>query len=241
MAGPQATSSTVSSGPASLNSMTSRSACSALTPGAVENGTAWRVNWSRIWSRWLSVVMKSAPPGAPGAVTGQVVAHAFDAAGQAIHDLIDLVSSDAEWRRERDDVAARQRAHDQPVLHAALSHAGSHLEVRRKQLARGPIRHQLDAGDEPHPAHVAHEGQLAERRAQRFLEVWPHARGVSHEILAQDDVEIGHGGGRAHRMAAVGEAVREGADVRRAVAQHAPDLLGDEAGREREVAAGELL
>src|SRR5206468_394928 len=48
--GPQATSSTVSEGPAPLQSTMSVSAASSLMEGAVENGTAWRVNWSRIRS-----------------------------------------------------------------------------------------------------------------------------------------------------------------------------------------------
>src|SRR5213593_3364317 len=61
---PQATSSTVSSGPAPLDSTRSRSACSSLTPGAVEKGTAWRVNWSRIASRWLGVAIMPPVPGA---------------------------------------------------------------------------------------------------------------------------------------------------------------------------------
>ena len=33
-----------------------RQACSFLMPGDVENGTAWRVNWSRIASRWPAVI-----------------------------------------------------------------------------------------------------------------------------------------------------------------------------------------
>src|SRR5215471_4869265 len=56
---PHATSSTVSLGPAPAASMMRRRACSSLMPGAVENGTAWRLNWSRIRSRWLGLVMKS--------------------------------------------------------------------------------------------------------------------------------------------------------------------------------------
>src|SRR5439155_13078828 len=55
---------TVSSGPAPLDSTRSRSACSSLTPGAVEKGTAWRVNWSRIASRWLGVAIMPPVPGA---------------------------------------------------------------------------------------------------------------------------------------------------------------------------------
>src|SRR5437660_1325721 len=51
--GPHATSSTVSSGPAPLHSTISRSAASSRMPGAVANGVAWRVNWSRI-SCWCS-------------------------------------------------------------------------------------------------------------------------------------------------------------------------------------------
>src|SRR6267142_2069113 len=51
--GPQATSSTVSSGPAPLKSTTSFSAASSLMDGAVANGTACRVNWSRISSECL--------------------------------------------------------------------------------------------------------------------------------------------------------------------------------------------
>src|SRR5262245_1780877 len=47
---PQATSRTVSSGPASLNSTMRRSAASSLMADAVLNGTACRVNWSRIES-----------------------------------------------------------------------------------------------------------------------------------------------------------------------------------------------
>src|SRR5262245_41250392 len=49
--GPQATSRTVSSGPAPLASTRRRRAASSRMPGAVENGTAWRVNWSRMRSR----------------------------------------------------------------------------------------------------------------------------------------------------------------------------------------------
>src|SRR5262245_23300720 len=48
---PQATSSTVSSGPAPLHSTMSRSAASSLMWGEAENGPAWRVNWSRTTSR----------------------------------------------------------------------------------------------------------------------------------------------------------------------------------------------
>src|SRR6185436_10617832 len=51
--GPHATSSTVSSGPAPLHSTIRRSAASSRMPGAVANGVAWRVNWSRI-SFWCS-------------------------------------------------------------------------------------------------------------------------------------------------------------------------------------------
>src|SRR4029077_666191 len=53
--GPQATSSTVSLGPAPLNSTISFSADSSLIDGAVAKGTAWRVNWSRIRSECLLV------------------------------------------------------------------------------------------------------------------------------------------------------------------------------------------
>ncbi len=49
--GPQATSSTVSSGPAPAKSTSSRSASSSRTPGAVENGTACLVNCSTMRSR----------------------------------------------------------------------------------------------------------------------------------------------------------------------------------------------
>src|SRR6185295_12157301 len=48
--GPQAPSRTVSSGPAPLKSTTSFRAASSLMDGAVANGTAWRVNWSRMSS-----------------------------------------------------------------------------------------------------------------------------------------------------------------------------------------------
>src|SRR4030095_3255496 len=53
--GPQATSRTVSSGPAPLQSTMSFSAASSLIDGAVANGTAWRGNWSRISSECLLV------------------------------------------------------------------------------------------------------------------------------------------------------------------------------------------
>src|SRR5882724_13162408 len=63
---PHATSSTVSSGPAPVDSMMRRSACSSLMPGAVENGTAWRLNWSRIRSRWLGLDMRRLALGRAG-------------------------------------------------------------------------------------------------------------------------------------------------------------------------------
>src|SRR4249919_1514072 len=53
--GPHATSSTVSLAPAPLNSTMSFSADSSLIDGAVANGTACRVNWSRMSSECLLV------------------------------------------------------------------------------------------------------------------------------------------------------------------------------------------
>src|SRR5262249_45632262 len=66
---PQATSRTVSSGPAPLNSTMRRSAASSLMADAVLNGTACRVNWSSIDSWCCSIrfprllqVLLPAPP-----------------------------------------------------------------------------------------------------------------------------------------------------------------------------------
>src|SRR5689334_25047757 len=58
--GPQATSRTMSAGPTPLAVTSRRSASSSRMPGAVENGTACRVNWSRIACRLSGSAMLAA-------------------------------------------------------------------------------------------------------------------------------------------------------------------------------------
>src|SRR5213594_1882650 len=101
---PQATSSTVSSGPAPLNSTMSRSAASSLMDGAVVKGTAWRVNWSRIES--LCVVIRSPRPraavgAAPGASQG--VLHEPAALHDDLQVVLDLEHAQVPERVTGDD------------------------------------------------------------------------------------------------------------------------------------------
>src|SRR5438445_6772726 len=105
---PQATSSTVSSGPAPLNSTMSRSAASSLIDAAVLKGTAWRVNWSRIES--LCVVIRSPRPraavgAAPGASQG--VLHEPAALHDDLQVVLDLEHAQVPERVPGDDDQVR--------------------------------------------------------------------------------------------------------------------------------------
>jgi hypothetical protein len=53
------------------------------------------------------------------ALEREIVADGADPPRDAVHHLVDLLSRDAERRRQRDHVPDRQRAHDQAVLEAA--------------------------------------------------------------------------------------------------------------------------
>src|SRR5215510_776666 len=139
--GPHATSSTVSSGPAPLASTISLSAASSRMPGAVANGVAWRVNWSRI-SFWCS----------EGLLVGM----------PALHDdfqiVLDLEHAEVPEGIAGDDdqvrILARLNGAD-PVRHA--EERGVHLGGRQQHLHRlHHLRLQLEL-DGPLDHHVAQE------------------------------------------------------------------------------------
>src|SRR5215475_11019044 len=138
--GPHATSSTVSSGPAPLASTISLSAASSRMPGAVANGIAWRVNWSRI-SFWCS----------EGLLVGM----------PALHDdfqiVLDLEHAEVPEGVAGDDqvrILARLDGAD-PVRHA--EERGVHLGGRQQYLHRlHHLRLQLELDRSLHH-HVAQE------------------------------------------------------------------------------------
>src|SRR5216683_1533908 len=132
---PHATSRAVSPGPAPVNSTISRSACLSLMPGEVENGTAWRLNWSRMRSRWLGLgtVPSGARPlflggaGDRGDLVGEVdLAVVF----RRVADLLARVDDTPEAVRVAADAVDDQEGH--PVLVGdvlGLDHANRLLDL----------------------------------------------------------------------------------------------------------------
>src|SRR5882724_11709748 len=146
---PHAMSSTVSSGPAPVDSMMRRSACSSLMPGAVENGTAWRLNWSRIRSRWLGLVMVSSGEwrlALRGLGNGGDLVREVDLAVVLglVADLRARVGNAPEAMRVAADAVDDEEGH--PVLVGnvlRLDHADGllHLVALREIGAEAPVHH----------------------------------------------------------------------------------------------------
>ena len=91
------------------------------------------------------------------------------------------------------------------------------------------------------PAHLADERVVGERLARGGACISaPRARRLRDEALALDQVEVRHRDGGRERMRRVRVAVAERA-ARRALDEHPPDAVGDDAARERDVAGGEAL
>src|SRR5262245_3256195 len=148
--GPQATSSTVSLGPAPLQSTTSLSAASSLMDGAVENGTAWRVNWSRIRSECSLVDTATFHDQAEivliledAKVLQRIPGH-----HQEVGVLARLDATDPVLHAEQLGVDARGREQDlhrlhdlglQLQLHGALAHHVSEQVRPRADLAPGTV------------------------------------------------------------------------------------------------------
>ena len=93
------------------------------------------------------------------------------------------------------------------------------LSAGSRALLAAPV------GDELHRRHQADAAYLADQRvvgeglAQGGLEVGAGARRVAGQVLALDDVERGVGGGSTQRMAGIGVAVAEGAELVRSLLQ----------------------
>src|SRR3989442_3236201 len=161
--GPHATSSTVSAGPAPLHSTTSLSAASSLMEGAVENGTAWRVNWSRIRSECSLVDTATFHDQAEtvliledAKVLQRVAGHHEQVGVLARLDAADLVLHPEQLgvdagRREQ-DLHRRHHLGLQLQLHGALAHHVAEQVRPRADLAPravgvGEALHALLAGE----------------------------------------------------------------------------------------------
>ena len=138
-------------------------------------------------------------------------------------------------------MADRQRPDDQAGLEARGRDRLAHLLRGLERPAARAVGHELDARHEADAPHVAHQRQAGDALAERGLHVGAGPRGVADEILAEEDVQVGHRGRRAHRVPAVREAVGESADLGRPGPEHRPHPLGDDHAGEREVAAREPL
>src|SRR6476469_454826 len=127
-------------------------------------------------------------------------------------DVVELRLPDDERRRELDDRvatvvgAAVDAGVEQGLGQVAAQQPLGLLVVER--LARVLVLDELDAVEVPGTADVADD-----RQVEQLLQGRPEVRGVVLDVvveaLALEDVEVRHGHGRAHGVAAEGVAVKE--------------------------------
>src|SRR5690606_27895215 len=120
----------------------------------------------------------------PDPVGAQARRDLVQPAREAGLDQLDVVAGDRERRRERDDVAARQIARDQPLGEAGLHHARGHLVLWVERLLARLVGDQLDAHDQALAAHVADQRVLGERLAHAPLEVGADLARVLDQTLS---------------------------------------------------------
>ena len=160
---------------------------------------------------------------------------------RTVVDFLELLGVRDQRRRELDDrVAAVVGAADQA---AAVELAGEEAAQQLlgllvvEALLGVLVLDQLDRLEVAGAAHVADDRQVAEA-VEHPAELALLGEDVAGEVLALEDVEVGHRDRRRHRVAGEGEAVREGG-----VALH--ERLGDAVGGDqrphRRVGGGDRL
>ena len=108
-------------------------------------------------------------------------------AAQRVDDEVDLLARHDERRRQHVEMA--DGAHQKPLRLAGVGDALGDVAAIRQLLARCLVLHIFDAHHQPAPAHVADDGQVTQF-AKPLFEIVAHARGVSAEVLAFDDLDV---------------------------------------------------
>ena len=161
---------------------------------------------------------------------------------QDVVDLFELLGVGDQRRRQLDDrVAAVVGAADQPALvELAGEEAAQQLLglLVVEALLRLLVFDQLDRVEVAGAAHVADDRQVVQASPASARNSPSLAQHVAAEVLALEDVEVGHRDRRGDRVAGEGEAVGEGG-----VALH--ERLGDPVGGDhrahRRVGRGQRL
>ena len=127
------------------------------------------------------------------------------------------------------------------MLEPGRRHLAMDARVAVDRLPGRAIGHELDADHQALAADFADIRVLAHAIDQRLLEIRADFRRVLDQALLLEYLEIGEADRAAHRMARIGEAVREHADLGRSVGEHAPHLVRHHDRRKREIGAGDAL
>ena len=139
-------------------------------------------------------------------------------------------------RCQADDIAAHP-AEESVLLHRLVD-AGSDLLVGREFFLGRPVLDDLDGDHQAQSTDLADVGMIAEGGVESLEQVTALLGRLPGEVLALDDVEVGHGNGTTDRVGAVGVGVHP--DVL-AVVQHGGDLVVDAGAAQREVPRGDGL
>src|SRR5579875_2280546 len=126
------------------------------------------------------------------------------------HEIIDLRLGDDEGRTEADGVA--HAARDDAMGLGALARMDGDPVARLEGLARRLVLDELEAPDQADAARLADERMAAEA-PQPLLEAGRHAAHMAKDVALLVDLERLERHRRRDGMAAIGEAVAEGADL----------------------------
>ena len=130
-----------------------------------------------------------------------------------------------------------QRPEDEHRLLSAQLTCFLRHDAIPQDLVTGPLlgqEHPVDGLLEPWPGLEVGDAVVRQRPGE------PAAEGL-RQVLLLDDVEDGVGGGGAQRVAGIGIAVTEGAELFGGLLEHLADLVTDDHGGQRHVGAGEAL
>ena len=100
-----------------------------------------------------------------------------------------------------------------PASSAAAANVSANRAARGKRRPGRRVGHELDAGQESAAAHVAHAGQLAERREPRVKRRRDRGAALDQRVLAEIP-QRGHAGGAERRMMRERLGMEQGARAR---------------------------